>query len=103
MLAGIGGATIAEAKERLTYEEVLTWCEYIKNHGPLDLHGRLEYGFALVAHQIHQSVGGKAKFEAFAPYLSRQVTNDETQTKTVDEEAQAIMLMLASLAKGKKT
>lgn len=102
MLAGIGGATIAEAKERLTYEEVITWCEYISKHGPLDLYGRLEYGFALVAHQVHQSTGGKLKFDLFTPYLSKQAANDEAKPKSVDEEAQAIMMMLASVAKGKK-
>lgn len=49
MLNGVGGCTVAEAKERLTYAEALSWFAYIRKRGSLNLGTRLEAGFALQA------------------------------------------------------
>lgn len=69
MLCGVGGRTIAEAKERLSYSEAMQWHAYMKKRGGTNLGLRLEAGFALVATAISRSVGGKAKFEDFTPHL----------------------------------
>lgn len=77
MLAGVGGATIAEAKERLSYEEVGVWLDYIKRKGPVDIYGRLEWGFALLAAIANNAAGGKAKQRDFMPYASRDGVESE--------------------------
>lgn len=49
VLHGIGGATIAEAKDRLSHTEARAWAAYMNKRGPLNLGRRLEHGFAMVA------------------------------------------------------
>lgn len=51
-MAGIGGATIAEAKERLGTREVARWVKYIEQRGTLNIGLRLEAGFALLAYWL---------------------------------------------------
>lgn len=58
VLHGIGGRTIAEAKERLSYAEALDWYEYIARRGSLNWGTRLEGGFALLAYFIANKVSG---------------------------------------------
>lgn len=69
MLNGVGGASVAEAKERLTYAEALQWQAYIEKRGTLNLGLRLEVGFALIAWCINQAMGGKAEMRDFMPHL----------------------------------
>lgn len=78
-MCGVGGRTIAEAKERLSYAEALSWNAYFKKRGGGNLGLRMESGFALVATAINRSVGGKAKFDDFAPHLK-----DEEETGLMD-------------------
>lgn len=68
MLHGIGGRTIAEAKERLTYREALDWIAYLRKRGTLHTGMRLEAGFALLASLIVQTNGGKARMQDFMPH-----------------------------------
>lgn len=49
MLCGIGGKTIAEAKENLPYPEFLQWCEYRNKRGSLHVGMRVEQAIALLA------------------------------------------------------
>lgn len=42
MLAGIGGRTIAEAKQRMSWAEFQAWCAYRNKHGPLSAQQRIE-------------------------------------------------------------
>lgn len=44
----------------------------MKKRGGTNIGLRLEAGFALVATAINRSVGGKAKFESFAPHLKEE-------------------------------
>lgn len=71
MLNGIGGRTLAEAKEKLTYEEFLTWCAYIKKHGSLNVGRRLEYGFGMVAMMINRACGGNKEMSDFMPHYEK--------------------------------
>lgn len=69
MLAGVGGRSVAEAKERLTHEEALQWQAYRQMRGSLNVGMRLEAGFALVATMINRGLGGKANPSDFAPHF----------------------------------
>jgi hypothetical protein len=53
----------------MTYDEALRWHLYMKKRGGTNLGLRFEAGFALLAVAINRSVGGKAKFDDFAPHL----------------------------------
>lgn len=68
-MCGVGGRTIAEAKERLSYAEAMQWHAYRKKRGRLNIGLRLEEGAALVASSVNRSVGGKATVDDFAPHL----------------------------------
>lgn len=72
MLNGIGGRTVAEAKESMTYEEAAAWQQYMHKHGRLSIHERLERGFAMLCTVVNHAVGGKAKMETFMPYTRRE-------------------------------
>lgn len=67
MLNGIGGRTIEEAKERVTHDEYVSWCAYVKKNGTLNIGMRLEMGFAMLAHVTNNTMGGKTKLEDFLP------------------------------------
>ncbi len=49
MLCGIGGRTIAEAQQRLSYAEVQRWARYRQQRGSLNIGRRLEETTALLA------------------------------------------------------
>ncbi|RTY47437.1 phage tail protein [Enterobacter hormaechei subsp. steigerwaltii] len=49
VLNGIGGRTIAEAKERLSFCEFQQWVQYRQKYGNLNLMMRTEWGAALVS------------------------------------------------------
>lgn len=72
MLNGIGGRTVAEAKESMTYEEAQAWQQYMHKHGRLSIHERLERGFAMLCLVVNRAVGGKAELESFMPYTKRE-------------------------------
>lgn len=67
MLAGVGGATVEEAQERMSYAEFISWAAYAKRHGGLNLGLRLEEGFALVASVLAQLHGKRLSPEHFKP------------------------------------
>lgn len=69
VLAGIGGRTVAEAKERLTYAEFTDWLTYMRMRGSLSIGNRLESGFALIASLISRATGGSAEPRDFMPHL----------------------------------
>ena len=63
---GIGGNTILDAKQKLTYTEALTWNSYIQKRGSLNVGRRVEIIGAVNAALLSRVNGGKAKFEDFA-------------------------------------
>lgn len=69
MLAGVGGVSVEEAKQRITYAEALKWAAYRERFGPLNLGMRLEAGFALIAWQINRAIGGSAEMSDFMPHF----------------------------------
>ena len=72
---GIGGQTVAEAKERMAYSEALMWSAFIRKRGSLNTGLRLENGFALLAVMINRAVGGKATMEDFMPHADQKVAD----------------------------
>lgn len=71
---GIGGCTIAEAKERIPYDELLSWSAYIKKRGSLNIGRRLEWGFALLAMYL---AGGKKEMSDFMPHEEQKYASIE--------------------------
>jgi len=78
VLHGIGGRTISEAKERLSYIEFMGWAAYLQKRGTLHVGTKLEGGFALIAHLICTAAGIKHKsgramrMDDFMPHADTQ-------------------------------
>ena len=70
VMHGIGGRTIAEAKERISYPEYLTWLKYRRRRGSLNAGLRVEHGTALLAmlYANAHSKNGGYRMHDFAPY-----------------------------------
>lgn len=68
VLHGVGGSTIDEAKQRMTFSEFTSWCEFRRLRGTLFVGNRLETGFALMATMISKATGGKAEMRDFMPH-----------------------------------
>jgi len=68
----IGGVTVEELKQRLSYNEALQWFQYIRQRG-LNHTDRL---LATVACQINRLSGGEAEIGDFLPSMRAQ--QDET-------------------------
>jgi hypothetical protein len=66
---GVGGWTVSEAKERLTYAEAMQWHTYLERRGTLNLGLRIEEGFALLAMMINRALGGRANMSTFMPHF----------------------------------
>jgi hypothetical protein len=71
VLNGVGGWSVAEAKERISHEEALKWSAYREKRGTLNLGLRLEAGFALIATTINRALGGKAEMQDFMPHFDQ--------------------------------
>lgn len=91
MLAGIGGKTVAEAKENLSYREALDWFIFARQRGGIAHTDRL---LATIATQINRLTGGSAEIGDFLPYLGKNGT-DEEQEVGIGE----VMNMLTMVAK----
>jgi hypothetical protein len=69
VLNGVGGVSIEEAKERLTYDEVIHfWIPYVRQHGSLNHTARMELGFAQLLRMVNHAFGGHARLEDFLPH-----------------------------------
>ncbi|KTT57394.1 hypothetical protein NS337_00675 [Pseudomonas oryzihabitans] len=89
MLHGIGGRTILEAKNRLTYAEAMDWYVYLRRRGSLNLGNRLEHGFAMLATVLTRIHGGEVEMEAFMPYESALAQAEEDANGISIEKAMA--------------
>jgi hypothetical protein len=69
-LSGIGGSTIAEAKQRLSYHEFLRWVRYREDRGSLNVGMRVERNIAVLASMfanVNTKQGGYTMYD-FAPH-----------------------------------
>lgn len=71
MLNGIGGRSVAEAKQRLSHAEVMAWVAYRSKHGSLSVGFRIEQAGAIVALQTNRLAGGQAELLDFMPTQAR--------------------------------
>lgn len=88
VLHGVGGKTIAEAKENLSYVEYAAWVSYREKHGSLHIGARvtdrLEGGFALLAYliataeRLKHHTGRPFKMEDFMPRAAEEKSNEPT-------------------------
>lgn len=69
---GIGGRTIAQAQEALSYPEFMTWMKYRNQRGSLNVGMRVERGSALLATLYANTHRGKDaqpyQLHEFAPH-----------------------------------
>lgn len=68
MLNGVGGRTVEEAKQRMTYAEYCDWVAYIRKRGTLHQGMRIESAAALVSMMLSRVNGGKAEMADFMPH-----------------------------------
>lgn len=70
VLAGIGGRTIAEAQERVSFAEFQSWIRYRQKRGSFNIGMRVERGAALLAALFANSKtkNGNYKTYDFAPH-----------------------------------
>lgn len=77
---GIGGRTIAEAKERISHIEYLQWVRFRNKRGGLNFGFRTEVAIARLSSMFanaHSSAGGFTARD-FAPHMDEpQLTLDE--------------------------
>lgn len=78
VLNGVGGRTVAEAKERMQYAEFIDWLAYRRMRGSLHVGTRLESGVALLASLISRACGGNASQLDFMPHAEPPATSDAT-------------------------
>lgn len=67
---GIGGSTIAEARQRLSYREFMTWVKFRHKRGSLHPGMRAEQGFAMLA-AMYANANWKGEWRQydFAPHM----------------------------------
>lgn len=70
VLSGVGGRTIAEAQERLSFREFQAWQLYRAKRGSLNIGMRVERGAALLAalYANSKSKNGGFKIYDFTPH-----------------------------------
>lgn len=85
-MCGIGGRTIAEAQERISYPEFVRWAKYRAKRGTLHLGLRVERGAAMLATLYankHRKEHAPAfQLQDFAPYHDQPVVSLEEAMKS---------------------
>lgn len=83
-MCGIGGCTIAEAQQRLSYPEFLSWARYRHKRGTLHTGMRIERGTALLAtlYANSHSKNGGFKLYDFMPHEDEQAPTLEEAMAT---------------------
>lgn len=84
-MCGIGGRTIAEAQQRISYPEFICWAQYRAKRGSLNLGLRVERGSAQLAMMYANNNRGKHT----PPYALHDFTPYHDQPEITLEEAMA--------------
>lgn len=81
MLCGIGGNTIAQAQQNISYVEFLDWVQYRNRRGSLNPGMRVERAGAmvatLIANQNRKKDSSPVSFYRFAPHHDEPVVSME--------------------------
>lgn len=87
VLCGVGGRTIAEAQDRLSYSEFLRWAKYRAKRGSLNVGMRVERGAAqlsaLYANARRRQGAEAYKLTDFAPFHDQPVLTIDDLKKWV--------------------
>lgn len=62
------GGTIGDLQSRMSYREYLIWAKYRRKYGPMNPIRMFDQSSAIVASQINNAHGGKAKPQDFIFY-----------------------------------
>lgn len=62
---GVGGNTVEEAQQRISYSEYLDWCSYVSKNGSLNPAKRLEKTLALIAATFANALFKKSNGKQF--------------------------------------
>lgn len=84
VLCGIGGRTIAEAQQRLSYPEFMSWVRYRRKRGSFHTGMRVEEGAAQLAALYANSKSSKTRFNPwdFGPHMDEPPLSLEQAMKT---------------------
>lgn len=85
---GIGGNTVAQAKETLTVTEVRRWAAYVGRYGSLNVAKRVAESSGVVAFVVAKSMAdpkraGSIKLEHFIPHYSEGRIHDINEAMTI--------------------
>lgn len=83
-MCGIGGRTVAEARQRISHSEFVDWIRFRRQRGTLHAGMRMDRGFALLASMYanaHSKNGGFAIHD-FLPHESAPAPTLEQAMKT---------------------
>jgi hypothetical protein len=84
-LCGIGGKTIAEAKENISYSELMQWIQYRNKRGSLHVGMRVEQSIALLASMYanaHSKKGVTWKMVDFMAHADEEVISLDDALKS---------------------
>lgn len=80
MLNGIGGRTIEEAQQKMTYREVVMWEKYRDSRGSLNLGLRIERSVGLLSYNHERANStGDVSISRHMPYLQPNTSSDPVQ------------------------
>ena len=80
----MGGRTIAEAQQRISYPEFIAWCRYRQKRGSFNLGMRVERGAAMLATLYANSHSKDTRFGIweFAPHMDEPAVSLEQAMAT---------------------
>lgn len=73
----IGGHTVGELQEKITWREYMLWLAYRTKYGPLNPVRKYDLGFAVLNAQLNNMFGGKAKWKDFIFWGKDDKQDDE--------------------------
>lgn len=83
MMNGIGGRTIAEAKQNMSMVEARQWVQYMQRHGGLNIAERVEQAAALICTTAAQLMGNKKV--KIADFIPDRESDDELRYATPED------------------
>lgn len=82
VLAGVGGRTIQEAQQRISYPEFIQWCKYRARRGSFNVGRRIEEAGAMTAMLIHNVHAKRSlKLHDFMPHYYEKPISIEDAMK----------------------
>lgn len=95
MASGVGGRTVAEAKQNMSYAEFVNWCQYRHQYGSLHVGMRVDRAIARHIAAYLNSISKSTKFkpDEFSPY-------DQAASRTNVDDVDQVFNVLKGIANG---